>query len=170
MRKAAALRAFLADKLDIDPATLQLYITKGTIACGRGGSLSFEYRYPVTIELLPWTGPIDAVTVPLLVWIAAHQPSILDDSEERFTFEAEPLDNDQTDITVTLQLTEFIRVDPRDGGGFTTTPIPEPAFIDTFDGVPTPATLLRRLYLEDAPPPVKAAETRDADWLAAHPE
>jgi len=141
MKKLADLRQHLADtvpSLAKDPDKLHVYIEKGDIAC-RAGSLSFEYRYEAKIMIADYADTIDTLMVPLLAWIAQHQPDLLlhpDRADNAIRYEAEIVDRGRTDILLTIDgITERVIVQAVTGG-YTVTHCDEPALPD-MDG-PTP--------------------------------
>lgn len=136
-----------------DPARLALFVDKGRIGA-RLGNLSFEYRYVLNVVVQDYQGADDALFVPILAWIAEQQPDLLQRADsEPFTFESEILDGDARDVSIYIPLTESVRVIPKEGGGFTSEPIPELRDADGFPGVC--CVPLRQIYLADdlaAPP------------------
>lgn len=122
MQKPEGLRRLLlatVPGLEANPERLALYIDKGTIAARSGTTLSFEYRYTLTLVVEDYAGDMDAIAVPVLAWIAEQQPDLLARGEqEPFAFEAEILDGDAADIEIQIELSERVRVLPRPGGGF----------------------------------------------------
>ncbi|MFT3967100.1 MAG: phage tail protein [Sphingobium sp.] len=108
MRKPDSLKKLLlatVPGLATNPESLALFIDNGGIVGGNGRSLSFEYRYQLNAVIEAYAGDDDAVMVPILAWIAEHQPELLNKpGAEPFTFEAEILtgfprylDQDQPD-------------------------------------------------------------------------
>lgn len=136
-----------------DPSRLAMFVDKGRIGA-RLGNLSFEYRYQVNVVVQDYQGADDALFVPILAWIAEQQPDLLQRSDgEPFTFESEILDGDARDVSIYIALAESVRVSPKEGGGFTSEPIPEYRDADGFPGVC--CVPLRQIFLEDdlaAPP------------------
>lgn len=134
MKKPADLRAHLlatVPHIKADEKKMHLFIERGTVAC-RAGSLSFEYRYDVELHVYDYADHADTLMVPLLAWIAMHQPSILQSSsnEEAIKFEAEQLDATTADIKITMRLSEAVLVEPNGAGGYTAEHLPEPALPD----------------------------------------
>lgn len=122
MKKPESLRAHLAAYLPAlrkHPDKLHVFVDKGTIATKRGAGLGFEYRYTLSILFTDYTEPADTIIVPLLVWIDAHQPDLIDHLDKRdraIGFEAELIDHRAADIEVKLELTERVLVRPAAGG------------------------------------------------------
>lgn len=151
MKKLESLKALLVAAVPFvakDPARLAIYVDKGRVAARGNGSLSFEYRYTATLVLEGYAGDPDMLFVPVLGWIAEHEPELLDrDPQEPFTFEAEALDDDTADVSIAIELTERVRV-TRDQGGVRVVHLPEPSRADAFPGVPA-GTLLWQAIVQD---------------------
>lgn len=116
MKKLADLRRHLeaaVPSLKKNPDRLYVYIEKGGIAC-RYGSLSFEYRYELKILVQDYTDHADSLVVPLLAWIAEHQPNLLlagDQADNVIRIEAELIDHERTDIQLSIDgITERVIV------------------------------------------------------------
>ncbi len=123
----------LADKRE----NLSMFIDKGRIAARGTGSLSFEYRYTVSIVIQDYAGSIDDLVVPILAWIAEYQPDLLERGEqEPFSFDCEILDSDAADIDIAIELTERVKVERRPGNaGTRVVHLDEPSRADAFDDV-----------------------------------
>lgn len=150
MKKLASLRAALLASVPAlagDPARLEIYVERGDVRA-RPGNLSFEYRYTASIWVQDFTGDVADLHVPLLGWIADNQPDLFEKGDSRpFTFECEILDADTTDVMMTLELTELVRV-TRVDGGLSVDHLDEPVMVDRFDGV-EPGTLVWRGLYDD---------------------
>lgn len=113
MTKLDALRDLLIrsiPQLKADPAKLATFADRGRIAA-RAGSPSFEYRYTASLVIEDFAGDIDQVIVPLLAWIAVHQPELMQKQDsEPFAFEAELLAEDLIDLSITIELSERVQV------------------------------------------------------------
>lgn len=143
MKKLEALRAHLVASVPTignSPEKLEIFVDKGDVAV-RAGSLSFEYSYTATIWVQDHVGSVDTLLVPTLAWIAANQPDLFEKGDRKpFTFESELLDAETCDITVSLNLTELVRVEQQ-ARGLKVTHLPEPVLLDAFAGVPTGTNL-----------------------------
>lgn len=138
MRKPESLRRLLEANvpgLAANPAQLDMHVDAGRVAAREGRTLSFTYRYKLTIVVQDYAGEIDAITIPILAWISENEPQLLRGEEEPFSFEAEILSATTADIEIQLELAENVRVLPGDGGGYAVEHLPEPADRDRFDGV-----------------------------------
>lgn len=135
MKKPQALRRHLEaciPHLKRHPDRLHVVIESGAIATKPGTSLSFEWRYKLTLLFTDVVDPPDTLVVPLLVWLAIHQPDLLADADRRYkalAFEAEPVDHDALDLVFTLELSErvIVRAVP---GGFECEHVDEPLLPD----------------------------------------
>ncbi len=134
MKKPTELRAWLAEKvphLAKHPDRLHVFIEKGRLA-SRLGSLSFEYRYALQLLFTDFTDHPDTLMIPLLAWLQVNQPEHLQSAERQdsaIRFEAEILDNEKTDLLITLELSERVVVTLADGI-YTATHCDEPALPD----------------------------------------
>lgn len=136
MKKLDALRALLVravPALAADPSKLAIFVDRGRIGA-RMGNLSFEYRYSVNLVLMDYAGDQDAVIVPIIAWIAEHQPELLQRQDsEPFGFESEWLAQDKQDLSITIDLTERVAVQ-RVAGGITTEHLADTLPPDIFPG------------------------------------
>ncbi|EIZ77764.1 P2 phage tail completion R family protein [Novosphingobium sp. Rr 2-17] len=141
MRKADSLRAWLTACLPAefkaDPDRLQIYLESGSISARQSHTLSFVYGYTVKALVTDFTGNPDTLIVPILAWIEKEQPQLLRRQDSQpFTFEAEILDTEKSDIEISIDLTENVVVKLRgDGKGYDLEHPPEPDFTDAFAGV-----------------------------------
>lgn len=137
MKKPEALKAVLlavVPSLANDPAKLSMFIDKGRICARRTRSLSFEYRYTLSIVVQDYAGEIDDLMIPILAWIAKEQPDLLErEQQEPFAFESEILDANTADVSIDIELTERVLVE-RIAGGLKPTHLPEPRLPDEFSG------------------------------------
>lgn len=140
MRKADSLRqwltAFLPD-LKTHPDRLQIYVEGGQIGTRQSRTLSFVYAYTLKVGIWDFAGDADTIMVPMLAWIEKEQPQLLRRTDgQPFTFEAELLDSEASDILISIDLTETVLVLPRaDGSGYDIQHPQEPDFIDQFADV-----------------------------------
>lgn len=122
MKKPATLRAHLTEtvpQLGKHPDKLHLFIDKGAIATKPGASLSFEYRYTLNLIVTDYTESADTLIVPLLVWLSTNQPDLIADPDRRYkaiAFEADIIDHETVDLSLTLELSERIVVRAVIGG------------------------------------------------------
>lgn len=140
MRKADSLRqwltAFLPD-LKTHPDRLQIYVEGGQIGTRQSRTLSFLYAYTLKVGIWDFAGDADTIMVPMLAWIEKEQPQLLRRTDgQPFTFEAELLDSEASDILISIDLNETVLVLPRaDGSGYDIEHPKEPDFTDQFTDV-----------------------------------
>lgn len=140
MRKADSLRRWLTaciDHLQTHPDRLQIYVEGGRIAARRSRTLSFLYQYTLKVLVMDFAGDADTLMVPVLAWIEKEQPQLLRRTDSQpFSFEAELLDSETSDVEISIDLTETVIVTPRaDGSGYDIEHPPEPATADAFADV-----------------------------------
>lgn len=116
MKKATDLRAHLTawvPDLKANPDKLHVFIEKGAVATKLGKSLGYQYAYTLQLVITDFAETPDVIIVPLLAWLLANQPDLLQDTVRRdraIAFEAEIIDHDKIDIAFTLDLTERVLV------------------------------------------------------------
>lgn len=140
MRKAESLRAWLTQwvpELATHPDRLAVYVESGQVQARKSATPSFSYAYTLRIGLWDFAGSADRVIVPLMAWIEREQPQLLRRADSQpFSFEAELLDSDTSDILIGIELTETVLVIPRpDGSGYDISHPPEPDLTDQWEGV-----------------------------------
>ncbi|UYY79216.1 phage tail protein [Sphingomonas sp. R1] len=152
MNKPDSLRCVLlahVPQLRDDPSKLSLFVDKGRVAA-RPGSLAFEYRYTLNLVVQDYAGSIDGLMVPILAWISEAQPDLLQaNPQEPFRFESELLSAEAADVSVWIELSEIVIVQPLETGGFTTSHPEQAPLADAFDGVGCVSLL--QLLLRDVP-------------------
>jgi hypothetical protein len=152
MKKLTSLRAHLIASVPVignDPAKMEIFVDKGDVKV-RSGSLSFEYGYTASIWVQDFAGSVNNLVAPLLAWLAVNQPDLFEKGDRKpFIFESELQDADTCDITITVDLTELVRVE-QTSKGLKVTNLPEPDMLDVFPGVPTGTTLWAGLIEDPA--------------------
>lgn len=121
MDKPGQLRDWLCravPELRQNPERLHLLVDHGQIQCTpAGASLSYEYRYELTLLITDLAASVDAVILPLLAWCRDHQPELFSfRSKDGIGLRYEPLNHDSGDLEITLSLTERVTVTEVDGG------------------------------------------------------
>lgn len=162
MTKLDALRDLLlraVPALRASPETLSLFVDRGRVAARAGATLSFEYRYTANLVVQDFAGSPDAIIVPVLAWLARHQPELLaKPNGEPITFEAELLDADTIDLSLTIELSERVLVEPLADGTRRVTHLTDDAdTVDRFDGLC--GVDLWQLYLDDTLAAASAHQT-----------
>lgn len=146
MKKPADLRKHLetsVPRIRKNPENLHVFVEKGNVVSRIGGGLSFEYRYTINLVITDFTDHADTLVIPLLAWIAINQPEILqhpDKQEQAIRMEAEIIDHNTVDLSITLDLTERVIVVANPNGSYTATHPDEPTLPDL--GGPTGWELL----------------------------
>lgn len=114
MKKPASLRKFLIDnipEMKRDQDSLLVFIEKGSLSSTLTPALSFEYRYKLNVIVTDYNGEADTLMVPLLVWIRNNQPDLLMKQDgSGIDFEAELLNHESADISITLDVSERVLV------------------------------------------------------------
>lgn len=135
MIKPQSLRTALESsvlELKSNPDKLHVFVTNGKTASTAGGSLSFAYAYTLQLVVIGFSGDPDTIMLPIIAWLRANQPDVLDGEGKKFTFEVELVNNKQCDISIELGLTESVQVqlEAAEGTGNYTanlTHLPEPS-------------------------------------------
>ena len=125
MNKPESLRAhLLATVVEFkhNPDRLLIFIDNGKVHCTSGESLSFEYSFDLQIILTEFSGHPDSVILPILGWLSVNQSELLenlDKVKDGIQFEADILDKNKVDLSLTLPLTERVVVGSDDQGNTT---------------------------------------------------
>lgn len=141
MRLPDSLRAWLLRSvpgLETDPTRLHIYHGEdsGRIVAQRGATLSYRLGYDLIVFVEDMAHDLHALIVPVLAWIAANQPELMDADPAGIPFSVQILDNKTADIEIRLALSETVIVTPTETGGWTVTYPERPAFPAIFDGAP----------------------------------
>ena len=126
MKKPAELRQYLLNSvqdLQINPDKLQVFIDKGQLNANLPTNLHFQYEFLINILVTDFSGTPDEVFVPVLAWLRRHQ---IDAPANAVKFEAEILNNNSVDLSITLPLDERVLVTQDNDGNFTTEHLGEP--------------------------------------------
>lgn len=140
MKKPEALRRHLEASVPYlrrHPDKLHVRVDSGAVATKPGSTSSFEWRYKLILLFTDVVDQPDTIVVPLLIWLAIHQPELIFDAQKRdkaITFEAEVVNHEAIDIEFTLELSERVIV-TQSAGGYLCEHIDEPALPET--GGPT---------------------------------
>ncbi len=132
MYKPNSLRAHLAaanPDLKRNPDKLLVFADEGNAVATGTASLSFEYQYKLNLIIIDYAGDADAIMVPLLAWLQVHQRDLLDNAEKRKTgirFEVDFNSKETIDLSITLDLTERVRVIRGNDGRLDIKHLPEP--------------------------------------------
>lgn len=136
MHKLKSLRQALIDaipQLNASPERLQMSVGSGHIDARLASSLSFEKHYQLNAKVSGFTGNSEGLFVPVLAWLRENQPDIftLDEGRKKgYLFQVVLNDDETSDISFSLQLTERILVSENEGTLLATyspePPLPEP--------------------------------------------
>jgi hypothetical protein len=159
MRKPDSLREWLLRSvpgLDAQPERLHLFVEEGRVHCVPGKTLSYQYVYQLVLILEDFGADSHALIVPILAWLAQHQPDLLHErGDEGLPISQDILDNKTADFEMRLDLKERVIVTPTVAGGWAVEYAADPQIIDTFEGAD--GARLWRLYLTNSPDHVLAA-------------
>lgn len=126
MKKPNQLRQYLLDSIPAiqnNPDQLQVFIDSGNLYARLQTNLNFEYQYTLTLIMTDLSIRPDAVLVPLLAWVKYYQPDIKPDA---IRFEAEVINNESVDLSITLPLTERVLVTLNEDDNYLTDHADEP--------------------------------------------
>ncbi|NWD44442.1 phage tail protein [Pseudomonas yamanorum] len=132
MNKPESLRAHLLDtvaEFKHNPDRLLIFIDNGRVCCTAAHTLSFEYSFDLQIILTEFAGHPDSVILPILGWLSVNQSELLENLDKvknGIRFEADILDKDKVDLSLTLPLTERVIVGKDDQGNVTVKHAGEP--------------------------------------------
>ncbi|WP_129991578.1 phage tail protein [Rahnella sp. CFA14(1/10)] len=143
MQKPIQLQQRLIERIPLlaaAPEKLVIATGPGNVVATSAPSLSFEYRYPLTMTITDDTLSetlVDLAVVTVLDWLQVSQPEVLGNALHRlndFTFT-----HQERSLVLTLQLTERVQVSDKDEVR-TITHLPEPP-------LPENVALPRQVYL-----------------------
>ncbi|ELV2766862.1 phage tail protein [Enterobacter cloacae] len=136
MHKLKSLRQALIDavpQLRANPERLRMSVGSGNIDARLAASLSFEKQYELKANVSGFSGDSEGIFVPVLAWLRENQPDIftLDEGRKKgYLFQVVFNDDETSDISFSLQLTERILVSENEGTLLATyspePPLPEP--------------------------------------------
>lgn len=163
MRKRDSLREWLlrsVSGLSDQPERLHTFIEEFRVACLPGATLSYRYNYQLVVMVEDFGDEIHNLVVPILAWLAVHQPQLL--NEERgdgLPGALDILDNKTADFEIRLDLNERVVVTETQAGGWQVEYPEEPKFPAEFAGAS--GARLWQLYFDRGP---------QRDLVAAHPD
>ena len=144
MQKPIQLQQRLIEQIPLLAATpekLVIATGPGHVVATSAPSLSFEYRYPLTVTITDDALSetlVDLAVVTVLDWLQVNQPEILGNALHRlndFTFTQQ-----ERSLALVLQLTERVQVSDNKDEVRTITHLPEPP-------LPENVALPRQVYL-----------------------
>jgi hypothetical protein len=116
MYKPNSLRQHLSaasPDLRRDPDKLLVFADEGRLIATGTAARSFEYAYKLNVIITDYGGNEDALMVPLLDWIAHHQPDLLNHPDKRergIRFLVDFNNHNSVDISLEIELTERVIV------------------------------------------------------------
>lgn len=117
MNKLPSLRSHilaLPTELKIEPDDLTVFADDGQIESARDGTNQhFEFKYRANVIITNYSGQFDQLTYWVLQWLATNQPN---HQETPMDFEADILNDDSVDLSLTINLTETIKVESTEDG------------------------------------------------------
>jgi hypothetical protein len=112
MNKLASLRAHLLSipgEITIEPDDLLTFADSGQIISSASGTNEhYEFKYKGNIIISNYSGQADKLAYWLLQWMKANQPDHLDDPIQ---FEADILNDDSVDLSLTIELNETVKIE-----------------------------------------------------------
>jgi len=135
-----------------DPARLESFVDKGRVVSRRTATLGFEYRYRCSLFVEDHARSVDAIMVPLLIWLRTNQPELFlnfDREDQAIQFTADILDNGNLDLFINFELTEAVSVVPNGDGRWQVTHLPEPDIDDLLLEGAVEGINLAQLWLGD---------------------
>ncbi|SOZ15583.1 bacteriophage P2 Tail completion protein GPR [Cupriavidus taiwanensis] len=110
------------------PEKLHVFVDEGRLVATGARSLSFEYRYTLTLIVTDFAAGSDEIMVPVLAWLRVNQPELFfspTQREDGVKFEADILNHTTVDLALKLPLTERVTVRVN-GAGYLVEHHPEP--------------------------------------------
>ncbi|MNX91678.1 P2 phage tail completion protein R (GpR) [compost metagenome] len=108
-----------AHHISDNPDRLQIELLEGSVHALATAGLGFQYRYDVAVGVLDFTGELDEIMIPLLVWLKRWETSFFlnhTQAEQGIRFERQVLDDEAANILFTLKLTEAVGFEAVEGG------------------------------------------------------
>lgn len=127
MKKLEDLRKHVianVPRLKPNPDKLLTFIEDGSIEFWPGPNLSHMYSLPIRLIVLDYAGSVDDIIIPILSWLKIREPGF--DPSNTISFEAELLNHNSYDISVTVNITERVIVQATPTGLAIEHVLPEP--------------------------------------------
>lgn len=128
-----------------NPDRLQIEVLEGSVHALATPGLGFRYQYEIAVGVLDFTGTINEIMIPLMIWLQRWERSHLLDHAKAargVKFERQKLDDETANVMFTLQLTEAVAFQLRPDGGFDAVHRKDPPMSDTGRASP-----LHRIYV-----------------------
>lgn len=112
MNKLTSLRAHILSipgEINIEPDDLLTFADSGLIVADASGTNEhYEFRYKANIIISNYSGPADKLAFWVLQWMKVNQP---EHNQEAIQFEADILNEDSVDLSLTIDLNETVKVE-----------------------------------------------------------
>ena len=121
MYKLTSLKNTLTEAVPVlkaNPEKLQFSVDNGRVVSTLAASLSYENQYRLNLTIAAFSGALETLFVPIQAWRHIHQADMMaprEDLQNGFIYVAQMNDDDSLDITISLLLTERIRVQALEG-------------------------------------------------------
>lgn len=134
-RHLSAALAVAYPEILTDPERLLVSVDKGKVASTgarlAGGAVGARYDYDLVLTLIDFPAALgpNAVFLPLVSWLARHQPDVLQSyttNPEALRFELDVVASDKVDLQVTVSLSESVTAVRGQDGAFVFTTHAEP--------------------------------------------
>ena len=110
--------------LNRNPDKLLSFIEDGNIEFWQGPNLSHNYSLPIRIIVTDYSGDLDHLILPIISWLSYREPGA--DPQRTISFEAELLNNNSYDISITVNVTERVIVTALETGLHAEHVLPKP--------------------------------------------
>ena len=122
MRKPKSLREAIEavnPDLKANPDKLKVYVRDGHISLRYGAGGGYQYNYRLEIDIQDFTGNSNTVILPITQWLRTNQPDLLlnpQTADKAIGLAVDVIDAESSDISLTVNLTEAIRIEQVEGG------------------------------------------------------
>lgn len=117
MKKLESLRIHLLSiptELKIEPEDLLVFADNGKIISSSDGTNQhYDYEYKANIIITNYSGNFDQLTFWVLSWLKDKQPN---HEPDPINFEADIINTDSVDLSITLNLAETIKTEQTEDG------------------------------------------------------
>lgn len=110
MEKINHLRTHLLQAMpDVQAENLHIFVEQGSVYSTAGtANPHYQLRYPVTLIFTHYVGDAGLIFAHLVHWLARHEPNHA--SDPALHFNADILNHTDVDLSLTVQLTETVKV------------------------------------------------------------
>lgn len=121
MKKPASLRAALTTflpHLARDPDKLSMWIERGTVRAVGTAQRGFAWEYPLTVVVEDFDKPAEVLFFIVVDWLRTYQPDLLAPNSAGFPFDVDVIDENTSDVKITLALREVVTAAPQADGSW----------------------------------------------------